>query len=98
MGPGHFTEELGQNLQRSCLSPCDSNHLNCSWVLAQEEASAGVLAQVTESKAIVEGKQPRNLRIMNELWSHPPGSNRRPADYEEYSPAPNAPLGPYGSA
>jgi hypothetical protein len=30
----------------------------------------------------VEGKQPRNLLIMNEVWSHPPGSNRRPADYE----------------
>ena len=25
-------------------------------------------------------------------WSHPPGSNRRPADYEKYAPAPNSPL------
>jgi len=32
------------------------------------------------------------------LWSHPPGSNRRPADYEESSPVPSAPLALYGSA
>ena len=31
-------------------------------------------------------------------WSHPPRSNRRPADYEEYSLAPNARLALYGSA
>ena len=31
-------------------------------------------------------------------WSHPPGLNRRPADYEEYSPAPNSPLILYGCA
>jgi hypothetical protein len=31
-------------------------------------------------------------------WSHPPGSNRRPADYEKYAPAPTAPLALYGSA
>jgi hypothetical protein len=52
-------------------------------VLAQEVALFGVLAQVTELETIVEGKRPRNQPIMNEFWSHPPGWNRRPADYEE---------------
>jgi hypothetical protein len=33
-----------------------------------------------------------------ESWSHPPGLNRRPADYEKYAPAPNVPLALYGSA
>src|SRR5258708_40191680 len=32
------------------------------------------------------------------LWSHPPGSNRRPADYEEQFPPPNSPSALYGSA
>jgi hypothetical protein len=38
------------------------------------------------------------FRFIDLEWSHPPGSNRRPADYEEYSPSPNSPLAPYGSA
>src|SRR5260370_40480047 len=45
-------------------------------------------------KARIEGA--RKLSILN--WSHPPGSNRRPADYEKSAPAPNAPLALYGSA
>jgi hypothetical protein len=38
------------------------------------------------------------LLTVNEVWSHPPESNRRPPDYEEYSPAPNSPLILYGCA
>jgi hypothetical protein len=40
----------------------------------------------------------RSAVFSGSFWSHPPGSNRRPADYEELSPAPNAPLALYGSA
>jgi hypothetical protein len=32
--------------------------------------------------APVVGVQPRKTLIVGQLWSHPPGSNRRPADYE----------------
>jgi hypothetical protein len=40
----------------------------------------------------------RSAVFSGSFWSHPPGSNRRPANYEERSPAPNAPLALYGSA
>ena len=67
-------------------------------VLAQQGVLFGVLAQVTKAKPTVRvGRASKSLTV-NEVWSHPPGSNRRPADYEEYSPAPNAPLALYGSA
>ena len=67
-------------------------------VLAQQGVVFRVLAQVTKAKPTVRvGRASKSLTV-NEVWSHPPGSNRRPADYEEYSPSPNAPLALYGSA
>ena len=44
---------------------------------------------------------PKHLGIVIQafdLWSHPPGSNRRPADYEVQSPAPSTPCALYGGA
>ena len=35
-----------------------------------------------------------DLREIN-FWSHPPGLNRRPADYEVREPAPNPPMALY---
>src|SRR5271170_7551243 len=57
-----------------------------------------VLAQVAERESIKKRRQPCKQLIMNEFWSHPPGSNRRPADYEVRSAAPNTSLAPYGCA
>jgi hypothetical protein len=52
-------------------------------VLAQQGFVFGVLAQVTKAKPTVRvGRASKSLTV-NEVWSHPPGSNWRPADYEE---------------
>ena len=67
-------------------------------VLAQHGVLFGVLAQVTELESTFLLAKVSKSLLWNWFWSHPPGSNRRPADYEEYSLAPNSPLILYGCA
>ena len=87
-----------------CLEPESYSSLGISTeyigpeVLAQQGVLVGVLAQVTKAKPTIRvGRASKSLTV-NEVWSHPPGSNRRPADYEKYAPTPNVPLALYGSA
>ena len=51
-------------------------------VLAQQGVLFGVLAQVTKAKPTVRVGRAAKALTVNDVWSHPPGSNRRPADYE----------------
>ena len=50
--------------------------------LAQQGVLFGVLAQVTKAKPTVRVGRAAKALTVNDVWSHPPGSNRRPADYE----------------
>src|SRR5579859_4882096 len=52
------------------------------WVLAQQRVLLGVLAQVTKLSPRFRAGRSSKYPTLNEFWSHPPGSNRRPADYE----------------
>jgi hypothetical protein len=52
------------------------------WILAQQIHPFGVLAQVTKRKPVPLREPAAKFLIFNYFWSHPPGLNRRPADYE----------------
>jgi hypothetical protein len=52
------------------------------WILAQQIHLFGVLAQVTKRKPVPLREPAAKFLIFNYFWSHPPGLNRRPADYE----------------
>jgi hypothetical protein len=59
---------------------------NDKGVLAQEWPREGVLAQFwhswSENRAGFDRDVPENSLFSEGFWSHPPGLNRRPADYK----------------
>ena len=61
-------------------------------------AAGVILLGISRRIPLILGESPNKLLWNKDIWSHPPGLNRRPADYEEQSLALSSPFTPYRSA